>query len=129
MVSGQNILPASGEDFKTSSVSASFSNRIYYGNCTTNNPNESDIKSLSTKLGSKEQTITNVTAQQYYIYAYPQTLGKLTTIIQDGATPVLGAFSLIESINITNAAGLNVPLYVYVSNNPGAFTNNKLNFN
>ena len=129
MVSGQNILPASGEDSKTSSVSASFSNRIYYGNCTTNNPNESDIKSLSTKLGSKEQTITNVTAQQYYIYAYPQTLGKLTTIIQDGATPVLGAFSLIESINITNAAGLNVPLYVYVSNNPGAFTNNKLNFN
>ena len=128
MVSGQNVLPASGEDSKTASTSVTFSNRIYYGNSTSKTPNESVIKSLTTKLGNKEQNITNVTAQQYYVYAYPKTLGKLNTIIQDGATPVLGAFTLIESTTITNAAGLSIPLYVYVSNNPGAFTNNTLNF-
>lgn len=130
MVSGANVLPATGDDQKTASVSISFSDRIYYGVATSDIPSETIIKSLTNVLGGRSRTINGVTAttSQYYYYAYPKTLGKLTTIIQDGATPVLGAFTLNESISITNAAGLSIPMYVYVSNNPGAFTNNNLNF-
>lgn len=129
MVSGQNVIPAKGDDSKAASTSISFSNRIYYGINSTKAPSESIIKGLTTVLGGRGRTISGVTTNgtQYYYYAYPKSLGALSTIIQDGAQPILGAFTRSE-LNITNAAGVQVALYVYVSNNPGAFTNNTLKF-
>lgn len=129
MVSGQNVIPAKGDDSKAASTSISFSNRIYYGINSIKAPSESIIKGLTTVLGGRGRTISGVTTNgtQYYYYAYPKSLGALSTIIQDGAQPILGAFTRSE-LNITNAAGVQVALYVYVSNNPGAFTNNTLKF-
>lgn len=130
MVSGTSVVPASGQDSKSVSTKVTFSNRIYYGASDKNIPTEEIVKKLTTKLGTKSQTISGITTtdSQYYYYTYPQSLGKLTTIIQDGATPVLGAFKCIDTLSITNSAGLSIPLYVYISNNPGAFTNNTLKF-
>lgn len=131
MVSGSNVVPASGNDSKSASTSITFKHRLYYGAVTSNNPSEDVIKALTSELiSTKTKEITNITTtgNQYYCFAYPASLGKLTKITQDGATPVLTAFTLLENINITNAAGLQIAMYVYVSNNVGAFTNNILKF-
>lgn len=128
MVSGSSVAPASGEDKTTVSASVTFKDRLYYGVVSSSTPNEAAIKALTNELvSSRTKTISNITTNQYYCYAYPQSLGALTKITQDGATPVLGAFTQ-KTLTITNAAGLSVALYVYVSNNPGAFTNNELKF-
>lgn len=130
MVSGQDVVPAKGNDSKSISTSISFSNRIYYGASNSKIPTESIIKSLNSKLGGRSNTINGIltNSNQYYYYAYPKSLGNLSTIIQDGATPILGAFTLNTSLIITNNAGLQIPMNVYVSNNPGAFTNNNIKF-
>lgn len=130
MVSGQDVVPAKGNDSKSISTSISFSNRIYYGASNSKIPTESIIKSLNSKLGGRSNTINGVltNSNQYYYYAYPKSLGNLSTIIQDGATPILGAFTLNTSLIITNNAGLQIPMNVYVSNNPGSFTNNNIKF-
>lgn len=129
MVSGSNVVPASGMDTTTATRSVSFTTRRYFGVTTEANITETVIKSLNSELGGKSCTKTGVTAStsQYYVYAYPKSLGALSTIIQDGATPVLGAFTRSE-LNITNAAGASVTLYIYRANNLGAFTNAQLQF-
>ena len=129
MVSGSDVKPASGMDTTQATKQVSFNTRRYFGATTSNNPNEAAIKALSNELGGRSVTKSGVTTSgtQYYVFAYPQRLGALSSIIQDGATPVLTAFTRRE-LTITNAAGMSVPLYVYVSNNPGAFTGATLAF-
>lgn len=129
MVDGENVTPASGYDTTTASRTVTFSNRIYYGSTSNEDINEDTIKSLTNTLGSKSRTLNSVTAtsDEYYIYAYPTSLGTLTSIVQDGATPVLTAFTQSQ-LTITNNAGVSINLYVYRSNNKGAFTNVSLQF-
>ena len=132
MVSGSNVVPASGMDTTTAQKAVTFRDRLYYGKVTKDSASvaEVDIKSLSNELvTSKSKTVSGITCSgsEYYVYAYPTSLGDLSTIIQDGATPVLGAFTK-KTLSITNAAGLSVTLNVYTSNNPGAFTGAKLQF-
>ena len=134
MVSGTDVKPASGFDTTSASTSVTFLDRLYYGVSTVSASEftEDDIKSLSNTalVSSKAKTVTGISCEstQYYVYAYPASLGALSTIIQDGATPVLGAFTHVTTLSITNDAGKEVAMYVYVSNNPGAFTNAKLAF-
>ena len=134
MVSGTDVKPASGFDTTSASTSVTFLDRLYYGVSTVpaSEFTEDDIKSLSNTalVSSKAKTVTGISCEstQYYVYAYPASLGALSTIIQDGATPVLGAFTHVTTLSITNDAGKEVAMYVYVSNNPGAFTNAKLAF-
>ena len=131
MVSGTSVVAASGNDTKAASCSVAFHHRRYYGVTTNVTPVESDVKALSTNnlASGRGQTVSGVTttSSQYYCYAYPKSLGALSTIIQDGAEPVLGAFNQRE-INITNEYGAILPYYVYTSNNPGAFTRASLQF-
>lgn len=130
MVDGTTVVPASGNDSATDTKSVSFQYRCYYGAMSSNSVTESNIKALTNTLTStRSRTVSSVTTStsQYYVYAYPQSLGALTTIIQDGAEPILGAFTR-SSLTITNDAGLSVALYVYVSNNPGAFTSASIAF-
>lgn len=129
MVKGDSVVPAEGQDSKSVSISIPFKHRVYQGVTTTNNPTETIIKDLNSELSGKNKTITGITANnnQYYYYAYPKSLGELTKITQDGALSVLGAFTKKE-LQITNDAGLNIDMLVYVSNNKGAFTNNTLKF-
>lgn len=127
MVSGTDVQPAVGLDTTKASTLVYFNHRKYFGNCNTNNPTEADIKNLISELSESRVSTKTVSATGYYIYAYPQSLGNLTKITQDGAIPILGAFTK-KTLDITNAAGLSITLNVYISNNPGAFTNNSLKF-
>ena len=127
MVSGSNVVPASGMDTSSASKSVTFADRFYYG-ASASAISEGVIKALTNDLNAvNSRTISNVTTNgtEYYMMAYPSSLGDISTIIQDGATPVLGAFTK-STLDITNSAGLSVKLNVYRSNNPGAFTNNSL---
>lgn len=129
MVKGDSVVPAEGQDSASVATTINFKHRVYQGVTTTNNPTETIIKDLNSELSGKSKTITEITANsnQYYYYAYPKSLGELTKITQDGALSVLGAFTKKE-LQITNDAGLNIDMLVYISNNKGAFTNNTLKF-
>lgn len=126
MVSGTSVVKATGVDSSSASVKYTFNHRIYYGATV----DTTDITTLSSKLSTtKAITLSSVSADktQYYVFAYPKSLGQLSTIIQNGATPVLTAFTQSEK-TITNSAGVDIDYYVYVSNNVGAFTDVILEF-
>lgn len=130
MVSGADVKPASGNDYKEASASVTFKYRMFTGMATTKDVTEDIVKALTGELVTSPNTTKSgitATATQYYVMAYPSSLGNLTKIIQDGATPVLGAFTK-NTLSVTNGAGYTQTYNVYVSNNPGAFTNASLQF-
>jgi hypothetical protein len=92
----------------------------------------SDITGFTsyTLSNSKAGTKTNVTAapSQYTYYAYAASAGDLTNVIQDGAAPVLGAFTKLSDVTGLNNYGVSVTYRVYKSNATLAFTNNTLTF-
>lgn len=134
MTNGTSVVVASGVDTTSATDRVTFQGRLYYGPSTKNvdDIGEADIKKLESQLiSSRANTKTGVSTNktQYYVYAYPSTYGELTSIIQNRSTPVLDAFSKPpKKVKITNAAGLEVELLVYVSANPGAFTGVELAF-
>ncbi len=96
---GKDVLPAQGVDTTRDSVFVQFQHRRFWGVLNTNTPSETDIEGLQNELSTSRACTKNsitATPQQWFIYAYPKSLGNLTTIIQDGATPVLGAFTQSE---------------------------------
>lgn len=129
IVSNGAVTAPTGSDETSASVAITFLYKRYIGVTTASSITESVIKGLSSSelTSSKSKTITGVTASgtQYYVIAYPTALGALSSIIQDGATPVLSAFTR-TTVSVTNAAGYTQDYYVYRSNNVGAFTNAKL---
>lgn len=78
---------------------------------------------------TKARSFSNVTAaiDQYTGYFYAKSLGALTTIIMNGALPVLGAFTVSE-VNFTNAFGVTALFYHVKSNSTKAFNGDSLNF-
>lgn len=129
IVSNNAVTAPTGNDEASASVAITFLYKRYIGVTTASSITESVIKGLASSelTSSKSKTITGVTASgtQYYVIAYPTALGALSSIIQDGATPVLSAFTR-TTVSVTNAAGYTQDYYVYRSNNVGAFTNAKL---
>ena len=125
------VQPATGNDTTEASVSVVFRHRRYNGVATSNVASEGLLQGLSASelVTGRGTTINGITANgsQYYVYAYPSSLGDLSSIIQDGATPVLGAFKK-STVQLTNAAGKQIQYNVYISNNRGAFTNASLKF-
>lgn len=90
---------------------------------------EAVIESLqqSALLSSRSTTWTagshNNTAGNYTYIAYKQSFGDITTIIQNGALPVLGAFTKLGDFTTTNAYGVTVVYRLYKSNADNAFSN------
>lgn len=124
MVSGTKVVKATGEYSRSASIGVSFSRRYYFGYSSTNTITEAIIQGLATTelTTTKARTINGVqTADKYVVYAYPSSYGDLSKITMDGATPVLGAFTKIGTVSVTNPAGKAIDCIVYVSNNPGAF--------
>jgi len=84
-----------------------------------------------TYTNASARTFTGVTAAttEYTYYVYAAAAGNLTSIILDGAAPVLGAFTK-QSVDVsgTNSYGATVTYRVYRSNATNAFTNNTLAF-
>lgn len=93
----------------------------------------SDINAVSSGISytnSKVRTISGITATggNYTYYVYASSAGDLTSIIMDGAAPVIGAFTKLTDISGTNSYGATVSYRIYKSNSTNAFTNNSLAF-
>ena len=96
---------------------------------------EYDIRSLSETRIVLDGEIHTTTAgkittdpNKYYVIGIPASLGELKGIWGDGF-PVMGAFHKLNNvIEVINAAGIGINYNVYVSNNPGAFTNVTIEF-
>ncbi len=128
MVSGSNVILAQGTDTTSSSVSVSFTSKIYFGVSDSSNPSIVNLAGTKQQT-TKTSTLKNITTttEQYWSYAYPKDLGELTKITQNGASPVIEDFNKTEQ-TIVNDAGLSLTYYVYTSKNRGAFTNVELKF-
>jgi hypothetical protein len=130
LINGEKVVNATGEDKSYKSVSVTFKHNLFRGYVTNPTPTGEQVSALTGELvSSKAKTVSGITTTigQYYVYAYPQILGNLTSIIQNGSIPVLSAFNK-TNVTYTNAAGLSITLNVYTSANDGAFTNATLNF-
>lgn len=131
MVSGSSVVQASGDDTTSASFKINVYSRRFYGVTTAAAPNESQIEALaSTNLtNSKSLNVSGISPSgtQYYCYAYPKDLGALTSIVQDGAAPILTDFNRTE-VNITNRAGIVITYYVYTSKYTGAFRSASIAF-
>lgn len=81
-------------------------------------------------LTSRVRTIGSATApaNNYTYVSYPASYGDLTSVIMDGASPVLGAFTKLSNVSVTNFYGETVSNIIYKSQAPAAFTNNELAF-
>lgn len=66
-------------------------------------------------------TAANDTLGNFTYIIYPASYGDLTGIIQNGATPVLGAFTKLGDYTVTNAYGASILVRVYKSNADKAF--------
>lgn len=130
MLNGQKIVQASGSDSTSASAVIHFRDNIYYGPVTTATPKNADITALTTQLlNTKSTTVTaTTTSSQYFCYAYPKSYGQITSIVADGADPIKDNFKNVQTVSVTNTAGLAKDYYVYVSVNQGAFYNNSLAF-
>ena len=130
---GIEIVKTGGERSFMQSLSSTgeFGPKFYFGKSATTltiaDIDAASGLSLSNSIGG---TYNNVTAGfgVYTFYVYNSALGSLAGVIQDGATPVLGAFTKISNLNGTNSNNSNVSYAVYVSNSDKAFTNNTLVF-
>jgi hypothetical protein len=117
----------------TATASATFLHGNYFGyNAATSLTTIAQIEALGNQVlsDSRSRTVSSVTAGAglYTYYAYRAGAGDLTSIIQDGAAPVLGAFTKQNDIVGTNLNGASVTYRVYISNATQAFTNNSLAF-
>lgn len=139
MVKGSDVVKAEGvNDSKFASTSITFKHKLYYGKATSSTPSADIIKSLTSNLDDrtrdsaeggrlcKSYTGVSTAKGEYYYFAYSKSLGALFNIKQ-GGYDIPNAFNL-SVVNITNTAGLSIDLYVYVSKNSGAFTNQILKF-
>jgi len=76
---------------------------------------------LASKVATFVCTTDNNTAGNYTWIAYPASFGALSNIIQNGALPVLTAFTYIGAFNVTNTYGQIVSYRFYKSNSDAAF--------
>lgn len=79
-------------------------------------------------LASRARTVTNVTsgAGNYTYITYPAAYGDLTSIKLGGVEEVIGAWSKLTNVNVTNSHSQIVSYNVYRSNATNAYTNETL---
>ena len=76
-------------------------------------------KSWNTTTTTESQNVSNFT----YI-VYPSSYGALNSILLNGATPIIGAFTELTSQSANNNQSVSQTWRIYKSNAPGAFQNN-----
>ncbi len=127
IVVGSQVQFASGNDTTSDSISLSFLPASYFGYSTNTSLTGAQIKALGNKnlQSSRARSLSGVSAAplEYTYYCYPASYGSLSQIIQNGALPVLTAFTRLADVSITNDVGVSVLMAVYKSNADNAFTN------
>lgn len=132
IVVGSQVQFATGSDTTSASISVSFLLASYFGYSTNTSLTGPQIKALGNKAlqSSRVRSVSGVSAApgEYTYYCYPASYGALTNVIQNSSLPILGAFTRLADVNITNDAGLVVLMAVYKSNADNAFTSVTLDF-
>lgn len=75
----------------------------------------------SNKAWNPTCTAANNDGTKFTYIIYRASYGALSSVIQDGATPVLGAFTELSQQSATNSYGATLTWRIYKSNAPGAF--------
>lgn len=132
----------SSYDYKTASVSISFTYYRFVGYSETNNPTSEIILKNYIVENNKNTGITtstnhsittpklNPSENQYVYYAYPATMKDISSILLDGKEDIFNAWKKLDDINITMPESNNSIKYkVYISTNPGAYRNQPVVFN
>jgi hypothetical protein len=127
------IVTDSQGSIATGTANVSFLYGNYFGySSATSLTTVTGIEALGNEFLSngKSRTIVATTPnnQSFTYYAYNSIAGNLTSIIQNGAAPVLGAFQNQGIISGPNKNGVNVSYIVYKSVDPGAFSSDTLAF-
>jgi len=124
------------EDEWTTTISSvytiNFRYSSYFGYNTNTSLSGAQIVALGNEelLSSRVRNESNVTAAslEYTYISYPASFGDLTNVIQNGASPVLGSFTKLSNVNVTNYYGESVNNILYKSVDPGAFDGDDLAF-
>ena len=139
MVRGEDVVFSNEKDDVTEDTrTVRFGDRIYYGPCPKGKESdfvEYDIRSLSETrivLNGELHTFTSgkitTDPDKYYVIGIPESYKELKGIWIEGF-PVMGAFHRLNNvIEVMNAAGIGINYIVYVSNNPGCFTDVTVEF-
>lgn len=131
-VSGNDVVwKENGTSTASASAKVSFVYNTWYGTTTA----ALTKSTLATNLNSgkvvttKALSISGVTADSnsYFVYAYPKSLGDLSKIVMNDATPLIdGGFNKTEITVTEPKSGQPIVYNVYTSVQKGAFTNAKL---
>lgn len=129
-VVGGQVKFAEGDDVKTASISIAFRSKSWVGYSPNLVLSAAQVLNLSNGafVTGKARTINGVSAGpgMYTYIVYEASFGPLTSILMDGAAPVLDAFTKLANMPITTDGGATIVVCVYKSNAPQAFTNNSL---
>ena len=128
MVSGSNVVLASGKDTAKRTFEVIRTMRMYYGKTKSVALKESDIEALSASdlVTSRSQSLKDITTDsgEYFVIAYPTLMGVLKSIVLNGQEQ-LGGFTQ-SIVSVTNALNYTQNYYVYRSNNDGVFNKDTL---
>ena len=115
-----SIVPASGKDNRSCSVSWATYRLLFYGMCTQAEADGLNIGVMKTK------TTKDITKRSWEIYynsdsshcffmAYPAAFGNIATIKKNGVEIITSSFLKVGAVNYTNGAGYTQQYYVYRS--------------
>ena len=115
-----SIVPASGKDNRSCSVSWATYRLLFYGMCTQAEADGLNIGIMKTKttkdITGKSWTI-NYTSDSSHCFfmAYPAAFGNISTIKKNGVEIITSSFIKVGAVNYTNGAGFTQQYYVYRS--------------
>ena len=115
-----SIVPASGKDNRSCSVSWATYRLLFYGMCTQAEADGLKIDVMKTKttkdITGKSWTI-NYTSDSSHCFfmAYPAAFGNIATIKKNGVEIITSSFIKVSAVNYTNGAGYTQQYYVYRS--------------
>ena len=115
-----SIVPASGKDNRSCSVSWATYRLLFYGMCTQAEADGLKINVMKTKttkdITGKSWTI-NYTSDSSHCFfmAYPAAFGNIATIKKNGVEIITSSFLKVGAVNYTNGAGYTQQYYVYRS--------------
>jgi hypothetical protein len=137
VVSGSQVVKASGSDSSVITSTATFFALIKGGFYTSNTANQTMYDNLAegslffSTFGSS-MTFTlprSASATEYTIFVLPSTI-NVTSITYNNANDVIGAFTISSATSITNETGATASVKFYVSNNLQAYNSgDTLRFN
>ncbi len=115
-----SIVPASGKDNRSCSVSWATYRLLFYGMCTqaeADGLNIGIMKTKTTKDITKRSWTINYTSDSSHCFfmAYPAAFGNISTIKKNGVEIITSSFIKVGAVNYTNGAGFTQQYYVYRS--------------